>query len=408
MKVLHINSFGDLSTGTIASEIIKLLYETGNEGILLFARGNNKLGVNGYKISNNVEIKIHAALSRITDKVGFYSVHSTRKTIEYIEKYKPDIIHLHNLHGYYINYPILFDYLSKKSIPIVWTLHDCWAYTGHCCYYSDVDCEKWKNKCNNCIAKHKYPKSILYDNSKNNFEAKKIAFTSIDDLTLVPVSQWLEKELRKSFFKEKNIIKIHNGINIEIFCPRTGFFKKKHSLENKKIILGVASDWDERKGLDDFYKLSMILPDEYKVVLVGLSQKQINQLPSNMLGLSRTSSAIELAEIYSDSDVYFNASTEETFGLTTVEALCCGTPCIVYDSTALPEAIINEECGKIVQKRNIDQVVSVILAGMNKLDEKTRSIVVEKFNKKKTLGKYIELYTCIIKKEEKGALNCEN
>lgn len=399
MKVIQINTFATLSTGRIAIDLSKTLEDNGHESRVFYSRGIELKDDFCVKFGNKFDITHHALLTRITDRTGFYSKFSTKNLIKQIEKYNPDIIHLHNLHGYYINIPLLFEYLKEINKPVVWTLHDCWAFTGHCAYYSMLLCDKWKKQCYECPQKQEYPKSILKDNSKINYREKKRIFNSLDNLNLVVPSNWLAGEVSQSFLKQYPTFTIYNGIDLEIFKPTKSNFRIRYNLQDKYIILGVASTWSTRKGLDIFIKLSKVLNSKFKIILIGLSKEQLNSIPSEILGFSRTESLQELAAIYTTADIYFNASKEEVMGLTTVEALACGTPAMVFDSTAIPE-VIDNECGIVITSDNdtVENIVKII----NDLQSKKFSTLkcierAKNFEKKQQFLKYIKLYEELIK-----------
>ena len=390
MKVLQINTFGNLSTGKIAVDIYRTLRARGNEGAVAFARNEVPGDVPSFKIGNPLSVYTDGVLTRLTDKAGHYSKGATEKLIKQIKEYDPDIIHLHNLHGYYINVPMLFDYLKEADKPVVWTLHDCWAYTGHCCYYSMAGCDKWKlTGCSKCPQKKAYPASIFKDNSSKNFSEKNQMFHSVKNLHLVCVSKWLDNELRASFLKDIPSRVIYNGIDTSVFKPSSGNFRIKYNVGDKRIVLGVASTWDTRKGLADFIGLSKILDERYKIVLVGLNDKQKASLPDNMIGIGRTDGPKELAEIYSASNVLFNASVEETFGLPNVESLACGTPVVAYNCTGIPETM-TENDGYIVEPHDLKTVALKI----GEICDAGKRIEVSSFRfpKDKTYEAYMKLY----------------
>lgn len=397
VKVLQINIFGNLSTGRIAADLYRTLTEYGHTGILAFARNTTAGDVPYIRIGNKLEVCIDGVLTRITDRAGFFSKRSTKKLISEIIRYDPDIIHIHNLHGYYINVELLFNFLKIYNKPVVWTLHDCWPYTGHCCYYSMVQCNKWQTECCKCPQTKAYPSSLFVDNSRWNYQRKKDLFTSLPNLNLVTVSHWLEKEVEKSFLKKIPCRTIYNGIDLNVFRPMGGSFRKKYSLENKIIILGVASTWDVRKGLNDFIHLSRMLDENYQIVVVGVNESEKRQLTPQMTGISRTDSVQELVEIYSTADIFFNASVEETFGLPTVEAMACGTPVIVYNATALPE-VVNQECGYIVEPHDLKAIVKILKDRRYKTITSDSCIKqAEKYEKHKQFKHYIELYESLYK-----------
>lgn len=390
MKVLQINTFGNLSTGKIAVDIYRTLRAHGSEGAVAFARNEVPGDVPSFKIGNPLSVYTDGVFTRLTDKAGHYSKGATEKLIKQIKEYDPDIIHLHNLHGYYINVPMLFDYLKDAGKPVVWTLHDCWAYTGHCCYYSMAGCEKWKTHgCSKCPQKKAYPASIFKDNSSKNFSEKNQMFHSVKNLHLVCVSKWLDNELKASFLKDIPSRVIYNGIDTSVFMPSSGNFRIKYNVGDKRIVLGVASTWDTRKGLADFIELSKILDERYKIVLVGLNDKQKASLPDNMIGIGRTDGPKELAEIYSASNVLFNASVEETFGLPNVESLACGTPVVAYNCTGIPETM-TENDGYIVEPHDLKNVALKI----GEICDAGKRIEVSSFRfpKDKTYEAYMKLY----------------
>lgn len=350
MKVLQVNSVcGYGSTGRIATDIADLLMAQGDECRIAYGRENvpEKYRELAVRIGTGLDNKLHGLQTRLLDHHGFGSREATRRFLKWVEAYDPDLIHLHNIHGYYINVELLFDFLKKCGKPVVWTLHDCWAMTGHCSYFSAAGCSQWKNGCQSCCQLREYPATLLGGDVANNFARKKHSFTGLPNMTIVTPSHWLASVVKESFLGQYPVVPIYNGVDLQVFHPTSGNFRKQHGLENKKIILGVASVWDARKGLNDFAALSKMLDDSFKIVLLGLSEQQIQQVPENILKLPRTNSLQQLAEIYTAADVFVNPSVEETMGLTTAEALACGTPVITYDKTAVPE-VPDETCGIVV------------------------------------------------------------
>ena len=400
-KLLQINSVVNSgSTGRIAEEIGQTAIAAGWESYIAYGRNNRSSQSELIKIGNDWDIWMHGLQTRLFDQHGLGSKSATRELIGKIDKIKPDIIHLHNIHGYYINIEILFNYLQETNIPVVWTFHDCWPITGHCSHFTFVGCEKWKNQCFSCPQKTSYPASWLIDRSEQNFILKKQLFTSLSNLTLVPVSEWLSGILKESFLHNYPIKVIHNGINTDVFKPSAGdAFRTKHHLENKFILLGVASIWSSKKGLKDFIALNNLLDNDYQIVLVGLTKKQIEQLPDNMLGIERTESVEALAEIYAAADIVLNLSYEETFGLTTVEGFACGTPVIVYNATASPE-LIDDSTGLVVEPGNIKGLIMAI----NQIKEKGKQSYTEVcvnrahqlYRKEDRYREYIELYESLL------------
>lgn len=343
MKVLQINSVcGIRSTGRIATDFAEEYIKNGDECFIAYGREAvpPKYEKISYRIGTNFSVKFNAIMSRVFDNEGFNAKRQTRKFLKWADNYDPDVLWLHNLHGYYLNVEMLFDWIkSRPNMQVKWLLHDCWAFTGHCAYFTMANCHKWRECCLDCPQKKRYPSSIFKDNSKNNFIRKKKCFSEINNMTLVTPSHWLADLVRQSFLNEYPIEVRHNTIDTEVFKPTPSDFRKRYGLEGKKIILGVASTWDERKGLNDFIELSDMLDDTYAIVLVGLSDEQIKCLPSNVVSISKTDNVKKLVEIYSAADVFVNPSKEETFGLTTLEALSCGTDAIVYKDTACEEVV---------------------------------------------------------------------
>lgn len=347
MKVLMINSVcGIGSTGRICTDIADALIADGHECKIAYGRSSvpEKYKDISYHIGGEFAVRLNGVKARLFDNEGFNAKRATKKLVNWIKTYNPDVIHLHNLHGYYLNVKILFDYLKTCGKKIVWTLHDCWSFTGHCSYFTLVKCEQWQSHCSYCPQKNSYPKAFR-SKAKKNFDKKRNAFTGVLDLTIVTPSKWLADLVEKSFLKEYPIEVINNGIDLTVFKPTESDFREKHGLQDKKIILGVASVWDKRKGLDDFFELAKIISDDYRIVLVGLNDKQLKRLPKNVIGVKRTNSVAELAGLYSTADVYITTSVEETFGMTVVESLACETPAIVYNKSALSELV---NCGAIL------------------------------------------------------------
>lgn len=395
MKVFQINTCGNLSTGGLAVEIARGLIRRGDDSIVAYARNEIAQDVPCYKIGNQFDVLFHAVMTRLTDRTGFFSKNATCKLIDEIKGYNPDIIQLHNLHGYYLNIQMLFDFLKEYQKPVVWTLHDCWAFTGHCAYFDYVQCEKWKEECYKCPNRLQYPKSFI-DNASENYEKKKSLFTSVTNLTLVVPSVWLMERVEKSFLQSFPVKVVYNGIDLEQFNyeVKKMQFRQKNHIDDKIIILGVASVWSERKGLETFVQLSKRLPEPYRIVLVGLNAKQKKKLPPNIIGIERVESKKELAEIYADADIFLNPSKEETFGLTTIEALACGTYSIVLRDTACAE-IAELNGGKVVDG-TIESIERAIYSA-NKVIDKPQ-IDERLFSKEVYVEKMLDIYNhCLTK-----------
>lgn len=394
LKVFAINTVcGTGSTGRIAVDLAHMLEEKGDECCIAFSRGNAPEGVDTYQFGNKWEIYYHGVMTRITDRHGMYSVGATKDLIKKIKEYHPDVIHLHNVHGYYLNIEILFDFLKEYGKPVVWTLHDCWTYTGHCSHYTCVGCEKWRTQCYECPLKGDYPGSLLKDNSRENYQVKKKLFTSVPKMHLVTPSEWLKGEVEKSFFQGIPCTAVPNGIEIELFVKKDTDIRECLGIGDKKVILGVANVWTKQKGFEDFKALAGMLDDSYQLIMVGVDEKRKKELPENIIALERTKNIEELIELYSIADVYFNSSIEETMGMTTGEAICCGTPVVVYDSTAIAESV-GEGCGFVLQPGDLKGVKASIEAICKDRERYSEACLLHKqrFDKRISNETYYRIY----------------
>lgn len=400
MKVLQINVvYGVGSTGKIVKDLANVMEQDNIESYIAYGYGKSS-EKNTIKIGTKLEYYIHNILSRITGKQGRYSYFATKRFLKKVDKIKPDIIHLHNIHGNYINYTLLFKYIKKNRIPIVWTLHDCWAYTGKCVYYDYNQCNKWKKKCEKCRQLKEYPTSYFFDSSENEYENKKKTFTSIENMYIVTPSNWLAKEVKESYLGKYPIQVIPNGIDLTQFKKIDSDFRPKHNIEDKFVILGVANEWSRRKGANTFIELAKLLDDSYKIIMVGLTERQKKDLPSNIIKISKTNSIRELAEIYSCADVFMNPTLEDNFPTTNLEALACGTPVVTYDTGGSAESI-NSKCGIVVKKHDIIKLVEEIKKlKNNNLNSEDCIMQSENYDKKKCFKIYISLYKKI--SENKG------
>lgn len=398
MKYLFINVLaGSGSTGKIAAAKCRELQKQGHQCVLAYGRGEaNCEDIRTYKIGTKLDYCIHGVKTRLFDRHGFGSVRATKKFLKWVRVYDPDVIWLHNIHGYYINIEMLFDYLKSTDKKVYWTLHDCWAFTGHCTYFSYVKCDKWKTGCHNCNQKNKYPGSFLLDRSRKNYIQKKKIFLNVSDLTIFTPSKWLEKLVKESFLKGYRTEVIYNKVETKVFRPVPSHFREQYGLKDKRIILGVANVWEKRKGLDDFIKLAELLNEQYAIVLVGLNERMMQNVfhrlkrvkkpkriyaeKTNICGvnnkkkgcmaippgieslyrsivvmfgediqeseqtatvicLKRTESAGELAQIYTAADVFVNPTYEDNYPTVNLEAQACGTRVITYDVGGCRETI---------------------------------------------------------------------
>lgn len=402
MRLLQINTVVNSgSTGRIAEEIGQLAIIYGWESYIAYGRNERPSKSHLIKVGTDCEIKWHGVETRLFDRHGLGSKQATLRLIKQIESINPDIIHLHNIHGYYLNIAILFNFLKSYNKPIVWTLHDCWSFTGHCTHFDFVSCEKWKQQCFKCPQKREYPSSFFCDRSYQNYNLKKQLFSSISNLTLICVSKWLGLILKDSILSEYSSQVIYNGVDVNIFSPSINSkLKEKFGLGGKKILLGVASVWTSRKGLNDFIKLSRLLKHNFQIVLVGLTKEQKRKLPDKIIGIERTENVKQLAEIYSIADLFINPTYEDNFPTTNLEALACGTPVLTYRTGGSVEAI-SSDTGFVVEKGDINGVLEAISIieqnGKAYYSEKCRERVIQNYNKDDRFAEYFDLYEKILK-----------
>lgn len=363
MKVLIINSvYGIGSTGKIVEDLLREYQKQGFDTYFAYGRNSkltNDVEKKAYRIGSKLSVYFHVVMSRLFDWHGLCSVYATKKLIKYIDRLKPNVIHLHNVHGYYLNYKILFEYLKKTDIKIIWTLHDTWAFTGHCAYFGN--CLKWKEKCYKCEKKLSYPRSWGIDNSLKQYKLKKEAFTNVKNMILVTPSEWLKSLVKQSYLNEYDVIVINNGVNLENFTHIDEYTFDKIVDRSKKILLGVAMPFTERKGYSDFLKLNEIIDrSQYQIVLVGLSDDQIASLPEGIVGIKRTNNQKQLAELYSAAHVFVNLTYEDTFSMVNIEALACGTPVICYNTGGAVE-MLNDINGIIVRQGDVPGVAEALV-----------------------------------------------
>ena len=344
MKIVEINSCNFGSTGKIMTDIAANAGRAGHCVTVCWpaSRDNAKRDYSGEKIviGGRISRNIHLTLARITGYNGCFSVIATRRFLRKLDALSPDVMHFHNLHNCYINLPMLFRYVKKRGIPVVWTLHDCWAFTGQCAYFSEAGCTKWETACSECKRIREYPEADC-DRTKTMFRLKKKWFTGVKNLTVVTPSEWLAGLVGRSFLRGYPVRVIHNGIDLSVFRPTPSDFREKHGIpENVKIVLGVAFGWEERKGLDVFVSLaSRLEPDKYRIVLVGTDEKVEKELPDGIIPGRRTHSREELAAIYTAADVFVNPTREDNYPTVNMEAEACGTPVVTFRTGGSPENV---------------------------------------------------------------------
>lgn len=415
MKIVLVNTIsGATSTGRICVDLYQTASEAGHEPYIAMGRGSQPAGIEGYLIGNKFDFGMHVLKNFFEGKAGFGSSHVTKKFLKWLDSVNPDVIHLHNIHGFYINVELLFDYLKSHDIAVVWTLHDCWAFTGHCAYFDYIGCEKWnvkKEGCHDCpVHKTSYPYAIFKDNTIWNYAKKKQVFTGVKNLTIVTPSQWMAGLVRESFLQEYKTVVIPNGINLESFKPlseeQQKLREKQYAGYKHKTILGVANRWEERKGLHYFEQLVDRLPDHYTIELIGLNKVQTKQMkdkyPSGkLLPIDRTRNVELLASIYRTADAFVNPTLEDNFPTTNLEALACGTPVITFATGGSGESI-DESCGVIVKQGDIDALTEAIIKVCEEkpfTSENCRKRSL-RYDRQARYHDYLQLYEECVKKNE--------
>lgn len=401
--VLRINT----STGRIMQEIGELATANGWDSHIAYSHGRD--GIKPCKshllpVGDRWSVAWHGITTRLLDRHGLSSDHATLQFIRQIEVISPHIIHIHNVHGYFLNYRILFDYLAHCDIPVVWTVHDCWLYTGHCYYYSFAGCDKWKTECRECPQRSKFPASWWKDRSHRNFLDKKAAFTSIpkDRLTIIPVSEWIKGEMQQSFFRGYDMRVIHNGINMNNFDVYDAQqVKSKYLLQGKHILLGVASIWSREKGLDDFIELASMLNEDERIVLVGVDSAIRRHLPYNIIGITRTENIRQLAELYSAADAFVNPTWQDNYPTVNLEAIACGTPVVTYRTGGSVEAV-TEHTGIIVEQGDVKGLLEaarkIERQGKAFYQQSCRDYALAHFRKEDRYADYMRLYDKLTEK----------
>lgn len=360
MKYLFINSIsGSFSTGKLLQAQCRRLQQEGHKCVIAYGRGTSEASdVESWRIGSNLDNQIHAVATRVLDIHGFASRLATSSFLKRVEAYKPDVVWLQNLHGYYIHVGMLFRWLkAHPEIKVFWTLHDCWAFTGHCPHFTIARCDKWKTQCCNCPQKHVYPTSNFLDNSRRNYQWKKAAFTGVRDLTLITPSQWLAGLTRQSFLQEYPVIVVNNKIDTTLFCPTPSTFRQTHGLTGKKLLLGVATGFEETKGIQDVVQLRAKLDDSYAIVLVGVDDQRARTLPQGILCIPRITDQKELAGLYSTADVFINPTHQDTYPTVNLEARACGTPVVTYNVGGSPESAGWEH---VVEENDVDAFAAEI------------------------------------------------
>lgn len=402
--VLRMNT----STGRIMQEIGDLAMKAGWESYVAYSKGRDGVRESTSRavaVGDQFSVAVHGLQTRLFDRHGLASSYATRYFIKRIEEIDPDIIHIHNIHGYFLNYRILFDYLSKADKPVVWTVHDCWLYTGHCYHYMGIGCDRWKAGCHDCPQKRQFPSSLLFDRSALNYRDKRQAFCSMpkDLMTIVPVSEWMRNEMSESFLKDYRYKVIHNGIDTGIFSPSDAdaAVREKYGIGNRRIILGLANIWCREKGWDDFIELSKFLKDDEVIVMVGVKPDQARVLPQGIIPIARTENVRQLAELYSAAEVFVNPTWQDNYPTVNLESISCGTPVITYNTGGSVESV-TPATGVIVPQGDIKALRQAIsrteAKGKAHYKIPCREYAITHFRKEDRYADYLRLYEECLKR----------
>lgn len=408
-KLLQINPVlrSSTSTGRIMQEIGELAMQNGWESYLAYSGGrDDKLECSSklIPIGSKWDVAWHAVETRLFDRHGLASRNATRQFTDMIERIKPDVIHIHNIHGYFLNYQILFDYLAQYGKPVIWTVHDCWLFTGHCYHYASAHCEKWKTGCGQCPQKNAFPASWLMDRSRQNFLDKQKAFNSLseDQLLLVPVSKWMAGEMKNSMLGKYGMKVINNGIDISSFSLQTDTdcIRNRYGIGNRHAILAIASIWLPEKGIDDLRRLSALLHNDEVIVMVGVDEKLARNLPENIIGVRRTANLEELAGLYSCATAFVNPTWQDNYPTVNLEAIACGTPVVTYRTGGSPESLTSNT-GFVVEQGDVKGMLEAIRKIENKgkayYQPLCRSHAERHFNREDRYMDYIKLYEGLVR-----------
>lgn len=402
-RLLQINPVirTNTSTGRIMQEIGELAMANGWESYVAYSGGRDGVKPCRSKlmpVGGKLDVAFHGLWTRLTDRHGLASWFATKRFISEIKELKPDVIHIHNIHGYFLNYKMLFEYLKEADIPVIWTVHDCWLYTGHCYYYSSIGCDKWMSGCGNCPQRTAFPASWFIDRSKQNLKDKSEAFNSIKDkLTIVPVSEWIRGEMSRSILKDCRYQVIHNGIDLNIFDvqPDDKAVREKYGLGDKHIILGLASIWSKEKGWDDFMEMSKMLNGDEVIVMVGVTEEQQKRLPANIIGIRRTENVRQLAELYSAAVAFVNPTWQDNYPTVNLESIACGTPVVTYRTGGSIEAV-TEKTGYVVEQGDVKGLLEAVreIERKGNLEYKAdcRAHALANFRKEDRYADYLKLY----------------
>lgn len=396
MRVFQLNTYcGVKSTGRIALDIARLVEADGGECRIGYGVPGIAPEAQPYacRVGAPWERKLHGAMRKLLDAEGYGSVLGTRRLIRDMERFDPDIIHLHNLHGCYLNLPMIFRALHRMHKPVLWTLHDCWPFTGHCAYFDYCGCDSWQTACKSCPQQRSYPICIGLDGSARNYRMKKRLFAPLEHLTFVAPCEWMKQPLSHSFLQNKPVRVIYNGINRSAFRPVQSDLRRRYGLESTRVVLAVASEWDERKGLNFLVEAARRMGEGYRFVAIGVNEKQLRELPKGMIGIPHTESLTELAGWYTTADCLANPTMEDNMPMVNLEALACGTPVAVFRTGGCPEAV-TPECGVVVPKADVEALCGAIQTLCNEKAFGTQACLrrAAAFDAQNTFRAYVTLY----------------
>lgn len=393
MKIVQINSeCGRGSTGRIALSISNLLTQRGIENYIFYSGNHISDYEFGIQVNSKFDLRCHQVLSCFFGNQGWHSYFATKKLIRKLEDIKPNVIHLHNIHGYYLHVPTLFNYLKKQKIRVVWTLHDCWPITGHCTHFINNGCNKWKTECKQCANKREYPYSWFFDRSRELYRQKKELFTGFKDMIVVTPSHWLANIVAESFLKDCKLEVLPNGINLSVFHPIEDNLRTQFHCEGKKIILGVSAVWNVSKGLDIFCELANRLDDSYQIILVGTTDKVDAKLPKNIISIHRTQNQEELVKIFSMADLFLNPTRADNYPTVNLESIACGTPVMTFQTGGSPESA-GMDNSMIIKSNTIEETMAKIGShDFSKKDSARCNELRKLFDERLCYEKYLELY----------------
>lgn len=394
MKIMFINSVVDFgSTGRIVRALANEFKKNGHQVKIAYGRNEMKGAPDAVFIGNRWSTYFHVGMTRLFGNAGLHSKKSSERLIQEIKVFQPDLIHIHNLHGYYLHVPYLMEFLKTYPAKYVWTLHDAWSISGGTANFNYLGCEKWEDGCVITKDPRDYPAAYVFPNQERNFAWKKKYFSDIPNLSLVSPSHWLKNLCNESFLRQYEHEVIPNGIDLNRFRIKKDFENKFPHLQDKFIILGVASYWGKSKGLDHFIELAQKLDNDARIILIGLDEKNKRKLDPKIIAIPRTNDLEELVDYYNLADVFMNPTLDDNFPTTNLEALACGTPVITFNTGGSPEAI-DESTGIVTKEKTADALRSAIdrLQAMDIKSENCRERAESLYSKELFSQRYMKLF----------------